>query len=606
VNTVDYSGFRKTPTARAWKKIGLRRRAGVCAPLFSLYSSRSVGIGELPDLKLLVDWCADTGQSVIQLLPLNDVGYDFAPYSAKSSFALDPMYLSLRDLVGVAPNRFEDDVLGLARNFPRGKRVNYGVKGAKAALLWEIFQESGGRHPRFRAFQKKAAYWLKDDALYKVLKGRFQGKNWEEWDDPFRRRDPGALHELAEQEREPLRFQEWLQWQLFEQFRDVKRHARDRDVLLMGDMPFLVARDSADVWAHRDYFNMGLSAGAPPDFYFAGGQRWGMPPYDWPALSARGYDYLIQKLRYAENFYDLFRIDHVIGVFRVYTIPLDSPAERGGLDGVFDPADEKNWEDHGKRLLSVMAEATGMLPCGEDLGAVPTCSNPTLAEFGIPGLEVQRWSRDWGKTYDFTPPAASRKNACAVVSTHDMSVVSAWWNDEAGTVDDYFFRLKCEARGLPYEALKGRLFEPDCSAVGRLRWREEIADVAILLSVLGLKEADAKEFIDVFRGTRDERERFWRFAGGAGKPADKASTALVRRALETAGKSAAIFSVQLLFDWLAAGGGLTGSPRDYRINLPGSVGSHNWSALSPLSLEELQDWPGNRAVRDINRASSRK
>ena len=605
MNTFDYSDFSRGPAARQWAALGARRRAGVCAPLFSLHSSRSVGIGEIPDLGLLIDWCVLTGQSLLQLLPLNDVGYDFAPYSAKSSFALDPMYLSLRDLIGVDTRAFAGAIDGLARLFPRGKRVNYGVKGAKVSLLWDLFRRADKSLPAFERFRAAQRYWLRDDALYKVLKGRFQGRGWEEWDEPFRWRHPAALEQLAKDEADALLFQEWLQWQLFEQFRAVKRHAGARGVFIMGDLPFLVARDSADVWAHPDYFKLDLSSGAPPDLYFAGGQRWGMPPYRWDAMAARDHDYLVEKLRYAENFYHLYRIDHVIGVFRLYTIPLSAPAERGGLDGTFDPPDERQWEDHGTRLLRVMLNATSMLPCGEDLGVVPACSNPTLARLGIPGLDVQRWARDWGTTYDFRDPAQNRKNACAVVSTHDMSNVSAWWEEEAGTVDDYFFRLKCAERRMDADGLRRRLFDAEPAAPGRLRWNPHLRDVPALVRKLERREEDVRDFIDLFLGSHDEKERFWRRLGGAGPAPQKATPAFVRNALESAGRSAAVFSVQLIFDWLSVDRPLPGRPGDYRVNYPGSVGPHNWSVLCPLSLDDHRRWPGNSIIADINRSTDR-
>lgn len=260
----DYQSFLQSPSRPHWDRVGLKRRAGVCAPLFSLHSKESVGIGEIPDLISFIDWSASVGLSIIQLLPLNDVGYDFAPYSAKSSFALDPMYLSLRKMAGVDTDRFEGEIKALSERFPIGARVNYGIKGAKMDLLWRMFvQRDKPEDSRFQLYRRRTAYWLRDDALYKILKQRFHGASWEQWPDPFRDRKAIALDNLVSEERESVRFHEWLQWQLYEQFLVVKAHAKSREVLLMGDMPFLVARDSADVWAHPAYFRLDLSAGAP-------------------------------------------------------------------------------------------------------------------------------------------------------------------------------------------------------------------------------------------------------------------------------------------------------------------------------------------------------
>jgi 4-alpha-glucanotransferase len=603
----DYGAFLKSPSRAHWERVGLRRRAGVCVPLFSLHSKDSVGIGEYPDLKGLVDWCAATGLSIIQLLPLNDVGYDFAPYSAKSSFALDPMYLSLRCLWGVDAGRFEGEIRELGRGFPIGRKVNYGIKGAKMSLLWRMFEtRERPEDPRFQQFRRRTAFWLRDDALYKILKGRFNGAGWEDWPEPYRKRNPQALDKLVAEEKESVRFHEWLQWQIFEQFLEAKSHAESRGVLLMGDMPFLVARDSADVWAHPDYFRLDLSVGAPPDLYFAGGQRWGMPAYDWPALAKADYDYLERKLRYAQNFYDLFRIDHVIGVFRVFTIPLSSPPERQALDGVFEPKDEALWEDHGRRLLDVMLKSTTMLPCGEDLGVVPACSYKVLRELSIPGLDVQRWARDWGNTYAFNSPESYRPNSVAVSSTHDMSIVAGWWRDETATVDALSFQVKCKDRRLLHDELKNRLFDPAREAHGRLHWRPEINSEPALLEGLGLRAEEARDFLDLFRSSRWEKEIFWKFLGMEGAPAETATPEFVRRVLEKAGETSSIFSVQLLQDWLSAGGALEGQdPGESRINLPGTVGNHNWSTVSPVSLDDLQTWEGNAGILDVNRRTGR-
>ena len=603
----DYQSFLQSPSRPHWDRVGLKRRAGVCAPLFSLHSKESVGIGEIPDLISFIDWSASVGLSIIQLLPLNDVGYDFAPYSAKSSFALDPMYLSLRKMAGVDTDRFEGEIKALSERFPIGARVNYGIKGAKMDLLWRMFvQRDKPEDSRFQLYRRRTAYWLRDDALYKILKQRFHGASWEQWPDPFRDRKAIALDNLVSEERESVRFHEWLQWQLYEQFLVVKAHAKSREVLLMGDMPFLVARDSADVWAHPAYFRLDLSAGAPPDLYFAGGQRWGMPAYNWPAMARGDYDYLERKLRYAENFYDMYRVDHVIGVFRLYTIPVSSPPERGGLDGQFEPKDEQKWETHGRRLLEVMLASTRMLPCGEDLGVVPACSYKVLRELSIPGLDVQRWAKDWGKTYAFRDPNTYRLNAVAVCSTHDMSIVPAWWKYEVSTVDDYFFKVKCQDQKISYHDMKEKLFDPALEAHDRLHWRLEVDSEEILLKILGLPVEKAGEFLEMFRSSRWEREKYWEFLGLDGTPSRDPPPDFCRRVLKRVGETSAIFSVQLIHDWLYAGGGLEGQDVwNARINLPGSVGEWNWSYVAPLSLEALAAWGGNAVVLEINQQTGR-
>ncbi|MGE5279589.1 MAG: 4-alpha-glucanotransferase, partial [Deltaproteobacteria bacterium] len=395
--------LRASRTGRQWEILGTHRRAGVATPLFGIFSESSCGIGELPDLKILVDWCRETGISIIQLLPLNDVGFNFRPYDAQSMFALDPMYLAPGRLRGVEARRWKERIDALKESFPcAGPRVDYRIKGAKLALFYDIFRTSCPQpSPELNAFIADNAYWLEDYALFRAIKEDRHEADWREWPAGLRDRAHEDLASFSRERAATLLFQKWLQWQLYEQFRDAKAYAGGHGVALMGDLPFLVSRDSADVWAHQGYFKLDLVSGAPPDLLYAQGQRWGMPPYDWPAIAGHGYDYIVEKLRYAENFYDLYRIDHVVGMFRLWTIRVEEPEATGGLNGVFDPSDEKTWEGHGRTLLDVLIDNTRMLACAEDLGTIPPCTFRVLEEYGIPGIDVQRWTRDWGKTYAF-------------------------------------------------------------------------------------------------------------------------------------------------------------------------------------------------------------
>lgn len=591
-----------------WKKCGVVRRAGVAAPLFSLYSKKSVGIGEIPDLKLFVDWCRKTGMSVIQLLPMNDVGYDFTPYDAQSTFALEPLYLSLESLKGVSVRKYSKDIQALRRKFPTDlPRVDYGLKRAKMELLWTLFQSQSAKLPKaFHTFVQDQGFWVKDYALFKTIKEHQGEKAWETWVPPFKTRDSAALTAFGREHNPRIAFHAWLQWQLFLQFETVKTYARKKGVLLLGDLPFLVSRDSADVWAHQNYFKLDRVSGAPPDLYFANGQRWGMPAYRWETIADNDYDYLIQKLQYAENFYDLFRIDHVVGVFRLWTIPIQEPSETAGSRGAFDPPEESLWEDHGRRILSCMAQGTSMLPCGEDLGTVPACSNKVLEEFGIPGMDVQRWMRDWGKSYDFKNPESYRPLSIAIVSTHDMTSLRGWWEHEAGTVDREHFRQMALQRGKDPNALFSRLFDVPNSRNNRLRWKNDLNEAALLQAV-GLKAEEAADFLDLFHSTFDERERFWNYIGFKGLPEKNVTPGLARRILEKASETESLLSIQLLQDWLSL------DPRlerydswDYRLNTPGTTGDANWTWRAPFSLEELQKLSLNTVIKDLHARTHRQ
>src|SRR3989338_7793216 len=343
---INYQHFLSSLSKKQWERIGLSRRSGVVAPLFSLYSQYSAGIGELTDLIFMIDWCKACGMSIIQLLPMNDVGFDFRPYDAQSTFALEPMYLSLRALKAVKMPAFKAKLDKLMEKLPTGgERVDYGIKPAKLELLWEVFENhrdlaDSGRGKDFDCYLKENKFWLADYALFKVIKEKNNQSGWEAWEDKLKYRDQKALELFARENQERINFHKWLQWQLYEQFKVVKKYAQGRQVFIMGDLPFLVSRDSADVWARQDYFKLNLCSGAPPDMYFAHCQRWGMPVYNWSAIEKNNYDYLKEKLSYAQNFYDFFRIDHVVGIFSIWTIPLDEPRET-----------EKNRKNSGHSLI---------------------------------------------------------------------------------------------------------------------------------------------------------------------------------------------------------------------------------------------------------------
>ena len=239
------------PSGGGWKKIGLKKRAGLVVPLFSVYSGKSVGIGEIDDIRLLADWCAKTGNSILQFLPLNEVGPVFCPYDSISSFALEPVYLSLGLIPGAEKRPVKSAIEKMKRDFPTGRRcVDYRVKNSKLRALRLIFEGGTDRHdPGFGAFVDDNSYWINDFALYKALKDEHGGKPWYEWPASFRDRGEEALARFAAAHREDLEFHRWVQWHLFRQFSAVKAYADTNGILLKGDLPVLVSRDSADVWA---------------------------------------------------------------------------------------------------------------------------------------------------------------------------------------------------------------------------------------------------------------------------------------------------------------------------------------------------------------------
>jgi 4-alpha-glucanotransferase len=599
----DYNWLYSTAAAQHWQIITAKRRSGVVAPLFSLFSNQSIGIGEFPDLNLLVDWCQNTGISIIQLLPLNDVGYAFTPYDAKSSFALEPMYLALEKLRDV-PADFAKSIAALRIAFPNGdQRVNYEIKKAKLDLLRQMFDSNTWHDCEvFQDFLSKSEFWLNDYALFKILKQQELDKAWWEWPSEYQDKTSEACQHLYDKNADDVLFQKWLQWQLYEQLILVKAYAKSKNVLIMGDLPFLVSKDSVDVWSNQSYFKLNLASGAPPDMYFADGQKWGMPPYAWDAIAAQKYDYLIQKLNYSENFFDMFRIDHFVGIFRLWTIPLD----QSGAAGFFDPQDEALWEEHGKKLLDVMLANTNMFPCAEDLGTVPDCSYKTIREYGLVGMDVQRWQRDWGKTNRYKADHEYRSNSIAAISTHDTCDFQGWWIYEVGTVEAAVFRQSCESHGLDADWLISQLFDLGKSADGRLRWKKELDSEDKLIAVLQRPVDQVWSFVSQYRETFSEQALFWEHVGMTGSVESEFSREFAKKTLEKVNQTVAIFSIQLLQDWLSISALYENmDPRNCRINRPGTISETNWSVVMPVSLESLKTLDINQTILEMNRTSER-
>jgi len=310
-----------------------RKKSGILIPLLSIYSKNSFGAGDLADLKKAIDWARDAGNSIIQLLPMNDMGGLFCPYDALCAFALEPLYISLSDLSLPKDRSLKRQIEALRKNLSIDKKyVNYSIKKEKLRILREIFLlDASADAESFSRFRSDNVYWLPDYALFKALKSKFADSAWYDWPVEFRDRDKDALEDFRKAHTQEIDFEEWIQWQLFEQFKQVKEHAGRKKVFLKGDLPILVSRDSSDVWSHQGFFKLEFASGAPADMYCAKGQRWGMPTYNWGKIADDGYNYLKEKLKFAENFYDIIRIDHVVGLFRIWSIPYHEPFENQGL-----------------------------------------------------------------------------------------------------------------------------------------------------------------------------------------------------------------------------------------------------------------------------------
>ncbi|MCM8759127.1 MAG: 4-alpha-glucanotransferase [Candidatus Omnitrophica bacterium] len=578
-----------------WKNIGIKKRSGICIPLFSIRSLNSVGIGDFSDLKYLVDFCEKTKNTILQVLPLNYAGYDNCPYNAISSFALDPVYISLSDFIS------EKEINSLQSEFPAGKnnRCNYSARVIKLDLLKEIFTknfENICSDNHFYLFVENTRYWLDDFSIYKVLKKVHNDLPWYQWEDKYVRKCSEDMNKIVKEYKKEILFEKWVQYICYKQLLRIKDYAKKKQIFLMGDLPVLPARDSADVWSKRDIFDLKLVAGAPPDMYSAYGQRWGMPVYDREKLRADGFRYIVEKLKYLGNFFDMIRVDHVLGLFRIWAIPVDDPEENHGLNGFFIPEDESTWKVHGKEILTAMIDSFNGLLCAEDLGVVPVVCPELLWELGIPGYEVQRWKKNYQQDCSFVSAQNYRQLAISSLSTHDTSFWLDWYKNEAGTVDEELFLLRCRFNGIAPEEIIDKIFEKNVS--GRLRWKDGITATQISR----LTGRVSQDILQIYRETFEEKEKVELLLGI--KRMDDELT-IVKKAIEFILSTSSIFSINLLTDLLCLDQKIASEIGGLRINKPGTTGHQNWSFAFSESLEEILEMDVIGEIKDMVEKSGR-
>lgn len=414
-------------TAPHWEKIGQSPHHGICVPLFSLHTQKSSGIGEYLDLLPLIDWVKSIHFDCIQLLPINDTGTDPSPYNAVSSCALDPVYLSLHEL-------------GLETQIPKGPRID--VLNQKLGVLFTLFQKT------FPTLSKTAAYqtflnenpWLPAYARFKVERNSHK----------------------------EIDFYPFLQYHAFRQMKLAHDHATKQGVFLKGDIPILLNPDSTDVVENPAQFHLDLNAGAPPDLYNRLGQNWGFPLFNWDEMRKTGFQWWKRRLKTIQNLYHIYRIDHVVGFFRIWGIPKGAKA----AEGSFFPPDQKLWAGQGRELLTMMIDASPLLPMAEDLGTIPKEVYPILKELGICGTKVVRWEKKEGH---FTPFKDYEPLSLTTLSTHDMDTLELWWK-------------KTPAESVPFAQFMGIQYHPLLSPKDRLKILTEAHHSASLFHINLLQE----------------------------------------------------------------------------------------------------------------------
>jgi 4-alpha-glucanotransferase len=306
------------------------RIAGAVLPLFSLRTRDDWGIGQITDLPVGAAWLRREGHRLLQILPPHELSVgETSPYGALTAFGLDPIYAGMEAIAdlderSISATLGDDGTRELARLLGE-RRVDYrAVRALKQRVLLVAFARFYEREwlrdtPRARslaAFIATERAWLDDLALYSVLREDHASYGWESWPEDERERTLGAIEAMRPRASNRLLEVAYQQWTLLDQWSRAREEMRALGVELMGDLPFVVCAESADVWSRASQFQRHLSLGAPPDAYSADGQDWGLPPYNWLAMEGDDLAWVRARTRHAARLYDRFRLDHVVGFFR--------------------------------------------------------------------------------------------------------------------------------------------------------------------------------------------------------------------------------------------------------------------------------------------------
>lgn len=416
------------------------RTCGILFPVFSLPSRYGIGCFS-EEAFAFIDFLQQAGQGCWQILPVGPTGYGDSPYQPVSAFAGNPYFISPDELVKEGYlTREECDGRFWGRD---AERTDYGALYENRLELLRLgfarfpekLQQDAALKKEWEAFRKKESWWLDDYAMYMAIKERSGQKAWEDWDEPLRTRDAAALSELKESAADTLAFYGFLQFMFSRQWDAVRAYAADRNVRIIGDIPFYAAMDSADVWAHPEVFQMDEEqhalrvAGCPPDAFSPTGQKWGNPVYDWKNLKKQKYAWWIRRIERSLELYDVLRIDHFHGFESYYAIPADGDtAENGEL-----------CKGPGMDFFRELKRQLGDVPViAEDLGTVTEENRKLLEDTGFPGMKVLQYAfTSWDSIY---LNHRHEINCAVYTGTHDNTTARAWIEEISDGERDYVRR----------------------------------------------------------------------------------------------------------------------------------------------------------------------
>lgn len=431
------------------------RGSGILLPVSSLPSKYGIGCFSKSAYEF-VDQLKAAGQKYWQILPLGPTSYGDSPYQSFSTFAGNPYFISLEELIEEgALTKEECDAADFGDD---ARTVDYGkMYTARFPLLRKAYERSNiTQNPEYGAFMRENESWVKDYALFMALKDFFGGKSWDQWPEDIRKRWQYSLDYYREKLYFEIEFYQYIQFVFLKQWKKLKAYANERGIRIIGDIPIYVAFDSADTWANPELFQLDREnlpvavAGCPPDGFAADGQLWGNPLYRWDYHRATGYAWWLKRLEYCYRLYDVVRIDHFRGFDEYFSIPYGEKTAHHG-----------HWEKGpGIELFRRIRQCLGEKEViAEDLGYVTDSVRQLVRDSGFPGMKVLEFafdSRDTGSANDYLPHNYP-VNSVVYTGTHDNETLAGWFRDilpeERRKVRDYLNRHEFGEEGICWDMI---------------------------------------------------------------------------------------------------------------------------------------------------------
>ncbi|MBO5207775.1 MAG: 4-alpha-glucanotransferase [Lachnospiraceae bacterium] len=398
------------------------RKSGILLPVSSIPSKYGIGTFS-KQAYAFIDLLAQAGQTYWQMLPLGPTGYGDSPYQSFSTFAGNPYYIDLEELIEEGYLTKEDcDQYDFGDN---AEYVDYEkIYNSRFKVLRKAFKNSKiEENDDFKAFISKNSYWLDDYALYMAVKNSFDGISWIEWDEDIKLRKESALAAYREKYAEEIAFYQFQQFLFAKQWTALKAYANKKKIQIIGDIPIYVAFDSADTWANPKLFQLDDTctpiavAGCPPDAFSATGQLWGNPLYRWDYHKKTEYAWWMKRIAYCYELYDVVRIDHFRGFDEYYAIPYGDPTAEFG-----------KWEQGpGYDIFKTMKEKLGKkVVIAEDLGFLTDSVLKLVKKTGYPGMKILQFAFDSREESDYLPHNYIA-NSVVYTGTHDNDTVLGWY-----------------------------------------------------------------------------------------------------------------------------------------------------------------------------------